>query len=147
MGSGGGYVAGRSALIKYLKYTTPAFVFATACSPANAAAALAAIQLAEQEPERVTQLRDRSNLFAQLARDAGFNIGTSMGTPVIPIILGDSMKCVRVSVELLKRGIDAQSILFPAVPEKAARVRFFINANHTEEQIRRTIKALIECVG
>ncbi len=147
LGSGGGYLAGRASLIQYLKYTTPAFVFATACSPANAAAALAAVRLAEKEPERVARLRDRSRLFAQLAKDAGFNIGTSKDTPVVPIILGDSMKCVNVSHELLRQGIDAQSILFPAVPEKASRVRFFITANHTEEQIRRTIKALTECVG
>jgi 8-amino-7-oxononanoate synthase len=145
LGSGGGYLAGRSALVQYLKYTTPAFVFATACSPANAAAALAAVRLAEKEPERVTRLRDRSRLFAKLATDAGFNIGTSKDTPVVPIILGDSMKCVSVSHELLRQGIDAQSILFPAVPEKAARVRFFITANHTEEQIRRTIKVLTGC--
>jgi len=147
LGSGGGYIAGRSSLIQYLKYTTPAFVFATACSPANAAAALAAVRLAEKEPQRVARLRDNSKLFARLATDAGFNIGTSKDTPVVPIILGDSMKCVRVSHELLRQGIDAQSILFPAVPEKAARVRFFITANHTEEQIRRTIQVLTECTG
>jgi 8-amino-7-oxononanoate synthase len=147
LGSGGGYLAGRASLVQYLKYTTPAFVFATACSPANAAAALAAVRLAEQQPERVARLRDRSSLFAKLAKDAGFNIGNSKDTPVVPIILGDSMKCVSVSHALLRRGIDAQSILFPAVPEKASRVRFFITANHTEEQIRRTIQVLTECVG
>lgn len=147
LGSGGGYIAGRSTLIQYLKYTTPAFVFATACSPPNAAAALAAIRLAEQEPERVTRLRDRSNLFAKLAVEAGFNIGTSKNTPVVPVILGDSMRCVSISHELLRRGIDAQPILFPAVPEKASRIRFFITANHTEEQIRRTIEVLAECLG
>jgi 8-amino-7-oxononanoate synthase len=147
LGSGGGYIAGRSSLIQYLKYTTPAFVFATACSPANAAAALAAVRLAEQEPERVAQLRDRSRLFARLATEAGFDIGTSKDTPVIPVILGDSMKCVNISHELLRQGIDAQPILFPAVPEKASRIRFFITANHTEEQIHRTIQALSECIG
>ena len=147
LGSGGGYLAGRASLVQYLKYTTPAFVFATACSPANAAAALAAVRLAEKEPQRAARLRDRSSLFAKLATEAGFNIGTSKNTPVIPIILGDSMKCVTVTHELLRKGIDAQSILFPAVPEKAARIRFFITANHTEEQIRRTIQVLTECVG
>jgi len=147
LGSGGGYIAGRSSLIQYLKYTTPAFVFATACSPANAAASLAAIRLAEQEPERVARLRDRSDFFARLAVEAGFNIGTSNDTPVIPIILGDSMKCVSISHELLRQGIDAQPILFPAVPEKASRIRFFITANHTEQQIRRTIETLTKCIG
>jgi 8-amino-7-oxononanoate synthase len=146
LGSGGGYIAGKASLIEYLKYTTPAFVFATACSPANAAAALAAVRLARSEPERVARLRDRSNLFASLAMDAGFDIGNSADTPIIPIILGDSMQCVEVSHELLRQGIDAQPILFPAVPEKAARIRFFITANHTEEQICRTVDVLTNCV-
>ena len=57
------------------------------------------------------------------------------------------MKCVSISHELLRQGIDAQPILFPAVPEKASRIRFFITANHTEEQIQRTIEVLTECVG
>ena len=144
LGSGGGYLAGRAALVQYLKYTTPAFVFATACSPANAAAALESIRLLREEPQRVSRLRDRSNLFANLATDAGLNIGNSKDTPVIPVIIGDSMKCVRISHELLRQGIDAQSILYPAVPEKASRVRFFITASHTEEQIRRTVQVLTE---
>ncbi len=146
LGSGGGYLAGRSTLIQYLKYTTPAFVFATACSPANAAAALESLRLLKEEPQRVARLRERSNLFAKLAVDAGFNIGNSKDTPVIPVILGDSMKCVRISHELLRQGIDAQPILYPAVPEKASRLRFFITANHTEDQIRRTVQVLTECL-
>ena len=146
LGSGGGYIAGRSSLIQYLKYTTPAFVFATACSPPNAAAALAAVRLAEREPERVARLHDRAQLFTKLAMDAGFNIGTSRDTPIVPVIVGDSMKCVTISHELLRQGIDAQPILFPAVPEKASRIRFFITANHTEEQIQRTIDTLVRCI-
>jgi acyl carrier protein len=147
LGSGGGYIAGRAPLVQYLKYTTPAFVFATACSPPNAAATLASIRVLREEPQRVARLRDRAALFAELAAGAGLNIGNSKDTPVIPVILGDSMKCVRISHELLRQGIDAQPILYPAVPEKASRVRFFITANHTEEQIRRTVEVLAECLG
>ncbi len=147
LGSGGGYIAGRTPLIQYLKYTTPAFVFATACSPPNAAAALASIRLLKQEPERVARLHDRAALFAKLATDAGLNIGNSCHTPVIPVILGDSMKCVRISHALLRHGIDAQPILYPAVPEKASRIRFFITANHTEEQICRTVQVLTNCLA
>jgi len=146
LASQGGYIAGRRSLVRYLKYTTPSFVFSTANSPANSAAALAAIRLLEQQPERVARLQARARLFNQLAAGAGFDVGTSRNTPVVPVILGDSLKCVRVSQQLLERGIDAQPILYPAVPEKAARLRFFITANHTEEQIRRTVEMLGECV-
>ena len=146
LSSAGGYLAGRETLIQYLKYTTPAFVFATATSPANAAAALAAVRLATKEPQRVTRLRDRAQLFLTLAKEAGLNTGNSKDTPVIPIILGDSLRCVKISDELLQQGIDAQPILYPAVPESASRIRFVITAGHTEEQIQRTVKVLAQCV-
>lgn len=147
LGSGGGYLAGRKALVQYLKYTTPAFVFATAVSPANAAAALEAIRLLREEPQRVDQLRQRAQLFLKLADDSGFETGNSGGTPVIPVILGDSARCMRVAAALLHQGIDAQPILYPAVPEKKSRIRFFITAEHTEEQIVHTLQTLADCLA
>jgi len=147
LASGGGYLAGRESLMRYLKYTTPAFVFATACSPANAAAALAALEVIEDEPQCVKRLQDRAALFLRLAKERGMNTGDSHDTPVIPVILGDSMRCVAVSHALLQQGIDAQPILYPAVRESAARVRFFITAAHTEQQIARTVAVLAECIA
>mgnify|MGYP000601524483 CR=1 FL=1 len=147
LGSGGGYLAGRAPLMQYLKYTTPSFVFSTACSPPNAAAALMSVKLLKQEPERVARLRERSDLFLKCAQDLGLNTGDSADTPIVPIILGDSSRCIRVSTALLQKGVDAQSILYPAVPESGARIRFFITANHTEEQITRAAQALEECLN
>ncbi len=147
LGSGGGFVAGRKELIQYLKYTTPALVFATATSPANAAAALTALRVLQEEPQRIAQLRDRSRLFLKLAQDCGLNTGTSNGMPIIPIILGDSLRCIEISAALLRQGVNARPILYPAVPENASRIRFFINADHTEEQIRRTVELLKECLA
>ena len=68
LGSAGGYLAGRDILIQYLKYTTPAFVFATGLSPANAAAALAALRLLQVEPDRVARLRDRCAIVPEVGR-------------------------------------------------------------------------------
>jgi 8-amino-7-oxononanoate synthase len=147
LASGGGYIAGRQTLIQYLKYTTPAIVFATASSPANAAAALAAIRCIRDEPQRIERLRENGQLFLKLAHDSGLNTGHSQDSPIIPIILGDSMRALDVSHQLLARGIDAQPILYPAVPEAAARVRFFITANHTDEQICRTVELLTESIA
>lgn len=147
LGSGGGYLAGREPLIRYLKYTTPSFVFATACSPPNTAASLAALHVLQKEPERVARLRDRSAQFLKLARQCGLNTGHSHDTPIVPIILGNSAQCIRVSQELLRQGINAQPILYPAVRESAARVRFFISAEHTEAQIARTVQVLAECIA
>ena len=147
LGSLGGFIAGREVLVQYLKYNTPSFVFATALSPANTAAALAALKLLRDEPQCVERLRNRSRLFLELAQQAGLNTGDSRDTPIIPVILGNSLKCLKVSTALLAQGIDAQSILYPAVPDSKSRIRFFINAEHTEEQIRRTVRVLLECVN
>jgi len=146
LASGGGYLAGRKGLIRYMKYTMPANVFATALSPANAAAALASLKILEKEPERVEWLRSRSEMFLRLARERGLDTGGSDGTPIIPVVLGDSLRSLAVTAALLRRGIDVQPILYPAVPENKARLRFFITAEHTERQIVQTIDALADCV-
>jgi 8-amino-7-oxononanoate synthase len=147
LGSGGGYLAGSERLIRYLGCTTPAFVFSTACSPPNAAAALEAIRVIGREPWRVTRLRERAELFLKLAIDAGLDTGSSGDTPVIPVIVGSSSKAIAVSQRLLDRGINARPILYPAVPEKAARVRFFLTCEHTEDQIVQTVETLAEVVA
>jgi 8-amino-7-oxononanoate synthase/acyl carrier protein len=143
-GSCGGYIAGNQALVDYLKYTAPGFLFAAGITPQNTAAALAALRLLEAEPERVTRLRDRSALFLKLARQRGLDTGMSEGSPVIPVILGNSMDSLRLSQALFDRGINVQPILHPAVEEKAARLRFFITSEHTERQIRDTVAAVAE---
>lgn len=133
----GGYIAGSGALIEYLKYTAPGFVYSVGMSPPNAAAALAAIRLLKEEPQRVTRLRELSGLFLKLAREKGLNTGVcSSGSPVIPLIVGDSLKAIRLSQALLRQGIDALPMVYPAVPDNSARLRFFVNCIHTPEQIR-----------
>jgi 8-amino-7-oxononanoate synthase len=144
LGSGGGYLAGSERLIRYLGYTTPAFVFSTACSPPNAAAALEAVRVIQREPWRVTRLRERSELFLKLAIDAGLDTGESGDTPVIPVIVGSSSRAILVSQLLLEKGINARPILYPAVRETAARVRFFLTCEHTEEQIVKTLETLAD---
>jgi 8-amino-7-oxononanoate synthase/acyl carrier protein len=143
-GSCGGYIAGCRAMVEYLKYTAPGFVYSVGISPANAAAALAAIRLLKDEPERVAWLHERARLFLTLARARGLNTGLSKDSPIVPVILGDSIHCLRLSRAMFGRGINVQPILYPAVEERAARLRFFITATHTEEQIRQAIDVTAE---
>ncbi|TWT50313.1 Long-chain-fatty-acid--AMP ligase FadD26 [Rubripirellula amarantea] len=135
----GGYIAGSNALIELLRYTAPGFVFSVGMPPAQVAAALAAIETLEKEPERVQRLRDRSELFLSLCHEAGLDTGDSEGTPVVPVITGNSMVALRLSNRLKGDGINVQPILYPAVDESAARLRFFITSEHSEEQIRFTV--------
>ena len=140
----GGYIAGTKALVEYLKYTSPGFVYSVGISPPDTASVLAAIRLLKKEPERVAKLQEMSRLFLQSARERGLNTGMSKDSPVIPIIVGESIKSVMLSQSLFKRGINVPFMFYPSVPQNAARLRFFITCNHTEEQILFTIDALAE---
>jgi len=144
LASCGGYIAGSAELVEYLKYTAPGFVYSVGLSPPNAAAALAALTLLRREPERVARLRELSALFLALARGRGLDTGLSGGTPIVPVIIGTSVKCLLLSRALFNRGIIVQPIIHPAVPERAARLRLFITTNHTEAQIRSAVGAIVE---
>ncbi len=143
----GGYIAGSKELVEFLKFTNPGFVFSVGISPANAGASLAALELLEAEPDRVARLQANAKLFLELARGAGLNTGWSEGTPVVPVILGNSMLALKLSRALFERGINVQPILYPAVEESAARLRFFITSCHTAEQIRFTVETVVEELG
>jgi len=147
LGSCGGYIAGCRELIEYLKYTAPGFVFSVGMPPSNAAAALAALRLIEEEPERVARVQARSKQFLRLARQRGLNTGMSNNTPVVPIIVGNSLHALQLSRRLFERGINVQPILYPAVEEEAARLRFFVTACHTEMQIVQTVHTVAEELG
>lgn len=140
----GGYVAGSRELIEFLKYTTPGFIYSVGMPPATAAASLAAIRIMHSEPEHLRRLHQMSTLFLTLAREAGLDTGNSEGTPVIPCIVGSSVTALKLSNALLRRGINANPILYPAVPEDEARLRFFVTSCHSDEQIRYTMKVLVK---
>jgi 8-amino-7-oxononanoate synthase len=140
----GGYIAGRRDLIEYLKRMAPGFVFSVGMAPPAAAAALAAIEILEREPERVRRLNQRAELFLRLAREGGLDVGGSIGAAIIPIITGSSIQAARLAHALFQRGVNVQPILYPAVPERAARLRFFLTAAHSEAQIREAVAILLE---
>ncbi|MBP5935110.1 type I polyketide synthase [Streptomyces sp. LBUM 1476] len=144
LASCGGYIAGRHELIEHFRYTLPGFVFSAGLPPASTAAALTALRLMRKEPERVTRLHDNAALFLKLAGEAGVDVGTSSGTPIVPAITGDSTKALLLADRLYARGISANPILHPAVEERLARLRFFITSEHTEEQITESVRILAE---
>jgi 8-amino-7-oxononanoate synthase len=143
----GGYIAGSKELIDYLKLVAPGFVFSVGMTPPAAAAALAALEILQREPERVRQLNDRAALFLGLAREGGLDVGGSIGASIVPIVTGSSIRAGRLAEAMFRRGINVQPILYPAVPERAARLRFFLTAAHSEDQIRETVAILLEESG
>jgi 7-keto-8-aminopelargonate synthetase-like enzyme len=143
-GSCGGYISGCKALVEYLRYTAPGFVFAAAMAPPAAAAAISSLRLLQAEPQRVQRLRENARLFLSLVRQRGLNAGTSSNTPVVPVILGNSMHCLQLSKAMFARGVNVQPILHPAVEESASRLRYFITAKHNEQQLRYTVNTMVE---
>jgi 7-keto-8-aminopelargonate synthetase-like enzyme len=140
----GGYIAGPAPLIDYLKCISGGFVYSVGMSPPLAAAAATALQIMRREPERVAKLRANSELFLKTAQAEGLNTGTSEGFAIVPLIVGNSVLAVLLSQKLFERGINVQPIIYPAVPEQAARLRFFLSTTHTDLQITDTIRAVSE---
>ena len=143
----GGYIAASRDIVSYLRESAPGFVYSVGLSPPVAAAALECLNLVHAEPWRVTRLHENAALFLDLARSAGLDTGASIGAAIIPVIIGSSIKTARAADLLLKRGYNILPILQPAVPERAARLRFFLSALHTPEQIRRAVAATAEAVA
>jgi 8-amino-7-oxononanoate synthase len=146
LASCGGYIAGSAALVEYLKYTSPGFVYSVGMPPSNAAAALAALRKLEAEPWRVSLLRERAAYFLARCREEGLDTGASGGTAVIPVIVGDSLRAARLSAMLLDAGISVQPMVAPAVPNDGARLRFFISCEHTEEELETAIERLVAAI-
>lgn len=146
LASCGGFIAGSSALVEYLKATASGFVFSVGLSPANTAAAAAALEVLDAEPTRVTALWRNGQRFLARAQAAGLNTGTSEGSAVVPVIVGDSILAAVVSHRLMGEGVNVQPIIYPAVPEKAARLRFFITSSHSAEDIDRAVDATARCL-
>jgi 8-amino-7-oxononanoate synthase len=138
----GGYIAGTTALIEHLKFLAPGFLYSVGMAPPLAAASLAALEYLLAHPERSCRLRERGALFLELAREAGTDTGRSVGAAVIPAIVGSSVRAARIAEGLFARGINVQPVFYPAVPEKQARLRFFMSCEHSESDIRTAVAAL-----
>lgn len=147
LASCGGYIAGERALVEHLKYAAPGFVYSVGISPPMAAASLQALNIMLQEPERILQLHERAQYFLKLAKSQGVDTGLSQGYAVIPYHVGSSLNAAKLSNKFFERGINVQPIVYPAVEEKAARLRFFITSEHTMQQIEHVFSVLSEVKG
>ena len=132
----GGFIAGNRDLVDWLRHSAPGFVYSVGMPPPLAAASAEALRILHAEPERVTRLQANATLFRDALRARGFDTGTSAGAAIIPLITGSSIGAARLSAALFERAINVQPILFPAVAESSARLRFFLSADHTPSELR-----------
>ncbi|HMV20310.1 MAG: aminotransferase class I/II-fold pyridoxal phosphate-dependent enzyme [Betaproteobacteria bacterium] len=140
----GGYIAGERALVEHLKYAAPGFVYSVGMAPPLAAASLAALELLCAEPERVHRLRERAQLLFEYAKSRGIDTGLSQGYAVVPALTHHSLKAAKYSEHLFTSGFNVMPIIYPAVEERGARLRFFASSLHTETQIRAVVDLLAQ---
>ncbi len=122
----------------------PGVVFSVGLSPVLAVASYTALQILKSEPERVHKLQHISQYFLSYAKEKGLNTGEAQGYAIVPVITGESMVSGFLATRLFNRGIYVMPISFPAVKEGEARLRFFLSASQTEENVRTAIDALVE---
>lgn len=144
LASTGGYIAGSTALIETLKSHASGFVYSVGLPPVLAAAAIDALEMLHELPDRTAKLQNNSAYFLDLAKKCGLNCGDSDGFSVIPVMIGDSLLAAKLCERLLERGFNVMPIVFPAVPMQSARLRFFITSTHTRDQICAAVYATHE---
>lgn len=136
LGSVGGFLAGSRELVRAFKYSAPGLsMFATAPAPASIAAALAGLDVIDSEPDRVARLHTNARHAFAKAESLGLRTGLAEGTPILPIIVGDTQKTVIAGVTLLDAGVNVNTITYPSVPLGEERLRLFVSSEHTLEQI------------
>lgn len=136
----GGYVAGSKKLIDWLKVAARPFLFSTALTPADAAAATKAIELMIDSKKQQEALWNNGNYLKEQLKDLGFDIGQSE-TPITPVILKDEKLAQTFSKMLYEEGVYAKAIVYPTVPLNTARIRNMPTAAHTKEMLDKAIKA------
>ncbi|MBX2796235.1 MAG: aminotransferase class I/II-fold pyridoxal phosphate-dependent enzyme [Myxococcales bacterium] len=139
LASCGGWIAGSADMIRYLRYTAPGFVYSAGITAANGVAALMSLRLMLEEPWRVHKLQTNAATFHAALTERGVDTGPALGgSGVIPAVTGNSMHALVLSQRLREQGVNVQPIVYPAVADDAARLRFFLSSTHSTEQLVHT---------
>jgi 8-amino-7-oxononanoate synthase len=135
LGSYGAYVCSSAELSEYLLNTARSFIFSTAPPPPALAAARAALELLEAEPERVERLRSNAATLREGLAAEGLVVGDAP-SQIVPLQVGDAKRTMALCERLLERGVFAQGIRPPTVPVGSSRLRFSVMATHEEAELR-----------
>jgi 8-amino-7-oxononanoate synthase len=139
----GGFVAGKEDVIHYIKHIARSMIFSASLAPPNAASALAALKIMQQEPERIKRVNEIGRRVKAELTAMGFETGHSQ-TPIVPIIIGDNIITMKAWKFLYEHGIFVNAVLAPAVPEGMQLLRTSYMATHTDEQVTRALELFYE---
>jgi 8-amino-7-oxononanoate synthase len=134
----GGFIAGDEDIIHYIKHHARSLIFSASIPPANAATALAALQVMREEPERVTRVNEIGNFMRERYQQLGFNTGNSV-SPIIPIFVGDDLRAAIIWKAMFEAGVYVNMVVSPAVPEGKQLLRTSYMATHTDEQLEKVL--------
>ncbi len=134
LASVGGFIAADEEIIHYLKHFSRALIFSASLPPASAASVLAAIDIIEQEPERIEKLWENTNYMLKSFKEMGYDTGTS-NTPVIPLHVGEMMTAFQIWKRLDEEGVFINPVIPPAVAPNDTLIRCSFMATHTREQL------------
>ncbi|WP_434391174.1 aminotransferase class I/II-fold pyridoxal phosphate-dependent enzyme [Melittangium boletus] len=141
----GGVMAGPKDVINYMRHKSRSVIFSASMTPASVASALKALEIIQAEPERRTRLLDIAEKMHNGFRAMGFDTGVSV-TPVVPVHIGDQVKCFRFWKALHEAGVFANPVVPPAVEPGHALIRTSYMATHTDEQLDRVLD-IFEQIG
>jgi 8-amino-7-oxononanoate synthase len=145
LGSFGAYVAGSRRLIDLLVNRARPFIFTTGLPPACAAAARAAIEIVEREPERGRDLLTRAAGLGNELRAAGLSV-PHVDSQILPVLIGEAERAVRIGTRLLDQGVYVAAIRPPTVPPGTSRLRVSLMATHSDADIATAASAIVSAV-
>lgn len=137
----GGFIAGDKDTINYLRHSCRTYIFSASNTPAATAAAMEALHIIQQEPERIEKLWEVTNYALQRFREEGFEIGDTE-SPIIPLYVRDIQKTFLVTKLAFDAGVFINPVIPPACAPQDTLVRFALMATHTKEQVERGVVAL-----
>ena len=139
----GGFIAGKADVLHYIQHHARSLIFSASIPPANAAAALAALEIIQEEPERIARVNQVGERMRTELRRLGFHVGASQ-TPIVPVVIGDDMRTFMAWKALYEAGIYTNPVISPAVPPESALLRTSYMATHTDEQLDRVLSAFAQ---
>jgi 8-amino-7-oxononanoate synthase len=137
----GGFIATDKEITNYLRHHSRSYIFTASITPASTAAALAAIDIMEKEPERQQHLWEITNYALEGFRNMGCEIGNT-STPIIPLFIRDNIKTFTITSELFKEGIFVNPVVSPAVAPQDTLIRFSLMATHTRQQVTTALEKI-----
>jgi 8-amino-7-oxononanoate synthase len=137
----GGFIAADWDIINYLRHSTRSYIFSASNTPAATAAAMEALHIIQNEPERIQALWDVTNYALKRFREEGFEIGETE-SPIIPLYVRDDQKTFLVTALAFKAGVFINPVIPPACAPQDTLVRYALMATHTKEQVDRSVVAL-----